>query len=84
MKGGGGVGSESMKDVMFFTRAAKRLAEDLHEEARLERIVGIIERYFSNIWLDGFTEGFEQASNGLEVVECEPLKIEVEDEPILL
>lgn len=66
--------SDSMKDVEFFTRTAKRLAEDLHHEARLERIVGIIEKYLSNVWLDGFTEGFEQGSAPLELVEPEEFK----------
>jgi hypothetical protein len=68
--------SESMKDVEFFTKRAKDLAGDLHHEARLERIVAIIERYFSSIWLDGFNEGFEQGSTPLEVVEAEPLPLE--------
>jgi hypothetical protein len=61
--------SESMKDVEFFNREAKKLAEDLHHEARFEKITGIIEKYFSNIWLDGFLEGYEQGKEGLTIVE---------------
>jgi len=65
-----------MKDVEFFTRRAKELTGDLQHEARLERLVAIIERYFSSIWLDGFNEGFEQGSAPLEVVDAEPLPLE--------
>lgn len=60
-----------MNDVDFFTREAKRLAEDLHHEARLERIVDIIEKAFSNVWLDGYTEGFSQGREGLQVIDSE-------------
>lgn len=61
--------SESLKDVEFFTRTAKQIAMDLQHEARLERIVTILERHLSHVWLDGFNEGFEQGGRPLEVVD---------------
>lgn len=51
------------------TDLAKKLAEDLHHEARLERIVEIIERYINLGWMDGYATGFEQGRSPLVPVD---------------
>lgn len=55
------------------------LAEELHHEARLERLMEINSKYLMAAWTDGFADGYVQGRIPLiELVEAEPLTLEVE------
>lgn len=46
-------------------KMAKRLAEDLHHEARLDNILDKIEYHYTLIWTDGYAEGYEAGRSPL-------------------
>lgn len=50
-------------------KMAKRLAEDLHHEARLDNILDKIEYHYTIVWADGFAEGYEQGRSPLVPVD---------------